>query len=115
MTGLGKAPITPGMAMADFLTSHDEGRARGISAIRPLREDARAGMRPAPLTSPAQSLDDEFRRRPARELCQPVIRLPSRTAKELHIEVPMNFVPVIFLTSSSIQKGWIFWACGRAA
>lgn len=68
MTGLGKAPITPGMAMADFLTSHDEGRARGISVIRPLREDARAGVRPAPLASPAQCLDDEFRSRPAREL-----------------------------------------------
>lgn len=68
MTGLGKAPITPGMAMADFLTSHDEGRARRGDVNRWLKEEARAGMRPAPLASPAQCLDDEFRRRPAREL-----------------------------------------------
>ena len=68
MTGLGKAPITQGMAMAACLASDAEGSARRISAIRPLREEARAGVRPAPLASPAQCLEDEFRRRPTREL-----------------------------------------------
>lgn len=72
MTGLGKAPITPGMAMADFLTSDEAGRARRGDVNRWLKEEARAGMRPAPLASPAQCLDDKFRRRPTREL------LPAR-------------------------------------
>ena len=42
-------------------------------------------------------------------ICWPVIRFPSRTANDSNICATWNFEWGIFLASSSILKGWIFF------